>query len=169
MSSTEFFWNAVTGAIAPDLFEAGSAAISEVHGKTHALPKPVPVSRWPLFFSRLEVIANCLTLPHRDPGGARSHYDMLMSLGIGHDTIFSIKDLEADLDYFPGAMCFICGKVLEHLVGPWKKGEHFVLAHFMKDKVHDRVGVTRPPFPVQGDFLHLVGSEDRPKKRLRKK
>ena len=60
-------------------------------------------------------------------------------------------------------------KVLEHSVGPWEKGEHFVLAHFMKDDVHDRVGVARPPFPVQGDFLHLVGSEDKPKKWLRKK
>jgi hypothetical protein len=111
MSSTEFFWNAVTGAIAPDLFEAGSVAISEVHGKTCAATKSVPVSRWPSIFSGLEVIANRLTLPHRDSGGTRSHYDMLVSLGIGHDAIFSIKDLEADLDYFPGTMCFICGKV----------------------------------------------------------
>ncbi|OAX34287.1 hypothetical protein K503DRAFT_785883 [Rhizopogon vinicolor AM-OR11-026] len=73
MSSMEFFWHAVTGAIAPDLFEAGSVAISET----------------------------------------------LVAL----DAIFSIKDLEVDLDYFPGMMCFICGKVLEHSVGPWKKGE----------------------------------------------
>ena len=111
MSSTEFFWNAITGAIAPDLFEAGSTAISKVHGKTRALPKSVPVSRWPSIFSGLEVIANRLTLPHRDSGGAPSHYDMLMSLGIGHDAIFSIKDLGANLDYFPDTMCFISGKV----------------------------------------------------------
>jgi hypothetical protein len=111
MSSTEFFWNAVTGAIAPDLFDAGLTAISEVQGKTRAFANSVPVSRWPSIFSALEVIANRVTPPHRDAGGAPSHYDMLVSLGIGHDAIFSIKDLEAELDYFPGAMCFICGKV----------------------------------------------------------
>lgn len=160
MSSSECFWNGITAAIAPELFEAGSTAISEVYGKTRTPPKSVPVSDWPSIFSGLEVIVNRTTLPHRDRGGAPSHYDLLVSLGVGHDATFSIQDLRADLDYSPGTMCFICGKVLEHSVGPWENGEQFVLAHFMKDKVHDRVGVARPAFPVQADFLHLLGSEE---------
>jgi hypothetical protein len=160
MSSSECFWNGITAAIAPELFEAGSTAISEVYGKTRTPPKSVPVSDWPSIFSGLEVIVNRTTLPHRDRGGAPSHYDLLVSLGVGHDATFSIQDLRADLDYSPGTMCFICGKVLEHSVGPWENGERFVLAHFMKDKVHDRVGVARPAFPVQADFLHLLGSEE---------
>jgi len=47
-----------------------------------------------------------------------------------------------------------------------------VIAHFMKDKVHDRVGVSRPlTFPVQTDFLHLLGSQNldhRSKKRAKR-
>ncbi|KAG2335445.1 hypothetical protein BDR05DRAFT_857690, partial [Suillus weaverae] len=58
----------------------------------------------PPFFSGLELILNQMTLNHQDPGGAPSHYDMLVSLGIEHDTIFSIKDLEAKLVYSPGTM-----------------------------------------------------------------
>jgi len=60
---------------------------------------------------------------------------------------------------------------LEHSVGPWKIGERFVLAHFMKDKVHDRVEVSKPAFPVQMDFLQLLGSLDtdhRPRKHVRR-
>lgn len=60
---------------------------------------------------------------------------------------------------------------MEHSVGPWKIGERFVVAHFMKDKVHDRVGVSKPALPVQMDFLQLLGSHDtdyRPRKRVRR-
>jgi hypothetical protein len=42
-------------------------------------------------------------------------------------------------------------------VGPWENWEQFALAHFMKDKVHDRVGVARPAFLVQADFFTLIG------------
>ncbi|KAG1728928.1 hypothetical protein EDB19DRAFT_1611521, partial [Suillus lakei] len=88
-------------------------------------------------FLGLELIVNWVTLGHCDAGGALSHYDLLASFGIGHNTTFCIEDLEAELDYFPGTLVSILGKVLEHSVGPWKIGERFVVAHFMKDKVHD--------------------------------
>ncbi|KAG1817891.1 hypothetical protein EV424DRAFT_1268237, partial [Suillus variegatus] len=116
----------------------------------------VSVSQWPSIFSGLEVISNRMTLSHRDPGGAPSHYDMLVSLGIEHDTILSIEDLEAELVYSPGTMTYIAGRVLQHSVHHWNTGEHYVIAHFMKDKVQDRVGVPRPAFPLQTDFLHLL-------------
>jgi hypothetical protein len=56
-------------------------------------------------------------------------------------------------------------------VGPWKIGERFVVAHFMKDKVHDHVGVSKPAFPVQMDLLQLLGSsvtDHRPRKCVRR-
>ncbi|KAG1721212.1 uncharacterized protein EDB91DRAFT_1019535, partial [Suillus paluster] len=92
---------------------------------------------WPSIFSGLELIVNWVTLGHHDAGGASSHYDLLASLGIGHNANFRIEDLEAELDYFPGTLVSILGKVLEHSVSPWKIGERFVVTHFMKDKVHD--------------------------------
>jgi hypothetical protein len=109
-------------AIAPELFKAGSTAISEIYGKTHTPPKSVPVSEWPSIFSGLEVIVNHTTLPHCDHGRAPSHYDLLVSLGVSHNATFSIQDLRANLDYFPGTMCFICGKVWSTLWVPGKIG-----------------------------------------------
>lgn len=61
-------------------------------------------------------------------------------------------------------------KVLQHSVRHWNTGERYVIAHFMKDKVQDRVGVPRPAFPLQTEFLHLLGTDEgvkRAKKRLR--
>ncbi|KAG1763081.1 hypothetical protein EDD22DRAFT_846611 [Suillus occidentalis] len=95
MSNSEYFWNAITATIAPKLYQAGGDSISKV--------------------SRLEVISNHMTLSHRDPGGAPSHYDML------------------------------------HSVRHWNKGEHYVIAHFMKDK-----GVKR----AKKRLRHTVVGED---------
>ncbi|KAG2150756.1 uncharacterized protein EDB93DRAFT_1051873, partial [Suillus bovinus] len=62
--------------------------------------------------------------------------DLLVSLGSEHEAKLTLPDVGAELDYYPGTMVFISGKVLEHSVGLWIKGERLVIAHFMKDKVH---------------------------------
>ncbi|KAG2340047.1 hypothetical protein BDR05DRAFT_853957, partial [Suillus weaverae] len=71
---------------------------------------------WPLIFSGLEVIINWVTLSHRDPSGAPTLYNLLVSLGIGHTATMKLVDVQAELDYFPRTMLYISGKVLEHLV-----------------------------------------------------
>lgn len=105
------FFNAITAFIAPELFEAGLAAASKVSSATLQSKKPAPTSQWPSVFSGIELIVNRVTLGHRDAGGASSHYDLLASFGIGHNATFRIKDLEAELDYFPGTLVSILGKV----------------------------------------------------------
>ncbi|KAG2124300.1 hypothetical protein BD769DRAFT_1337396, partial [Suillus cothurnatus] len=66
---------------------------------------------WPSIFLRLEVIVNHMTFSHQDPGGALSHYNLLVSLGIGHDATFYIEDFKAELGYGPEIMNFILEKV----------------------------------------------------------
>ncbi|KAG1851127.1 hypothetical protein F4604DRAFT_1592525, partial [Suillus subluteus] len=112
---------------------------------------------WPSIFSGLEIIANHTTLSHRDVGGAPSLFDLLISLGSGHKAKLVLADVGAELDYYPGTMTFISGKVLQHSIGPWGEGERLVIAHFMKDKIHSRVKVSRPAFPSQAFFLKMVG------------
>lgn len=170
MTVTESFWNAITAASAPDLFEVGSSAMSKVLQEVTSLKrlKSTAVSGWPSIFSGLEVIVNRVTLSHRDPGGSATLQDMLVSLGTGHTAKITLPDVRAELDYFPGTMLFISGLVLEHAVGPWDGGERFVIAHFMKDKVHDRMGVPRPAYPMQGYFLEMIEG-DAPSKRPRKR
>lgn len=160
LSTTEFFWNAITAAVAPDLFAAGANTISkvnEVQGLIKSARVCQALSQWPSVFSGLEIIANRTTPSHRDAGGAPSHFDLLVSLGRNHEAKLTLPDVQAELDYFPGTMVFISGKVLEHSVGPWINGERLVIAHFMKDKVHNRLGVPRPAFPTQSFFLKFIG------------
>jgi hypothetical protein len=161
LATTEFFWNAITAAVAPDLFNSGSTAIPKVQQEVASKQEDniSPGSEWPSIFSGLEIIVNRVTLSHRDAGGSPTLFDLLVSLGIGHTATMKLADVQAELDYFPGTMLFIAGRVLEHSVGPWGNGERFVIAHFMKDKVHDRVGVARPSFPMQTFFLEMVGEE----------
>jgi len=166
LSTTEFFWNAITAASAPDLFEAGATAISRIVQGLQESDKPVsvPISNWPSIFSGLEIIANRTTLSHRDTGGSASLFDLLISLGSGHEAKLVLADVGAELDYYPGTMTLISGKVLQHSIGPWGKGERLVIAHFMKDKIHSRVEVPRPAFPRQAFFLKMVGKEGKGRK-----
>ncbi|KAG1794917.1 uncharacterized protein HD556DRAFT_1442707 [Suillus plorans] len=161
LSATESFWNAITAVSAPDLFEAGTLAITriieELQGSDRTSP---PICDWPSIFSGLEIIANHTTLSHRDSGGAPSLFDLLISLGSGHEAKLTLADVGAELDYYPGTMVFISGKVLQHSIGPWGPGERLVIAHFMRDKIHSRCGVSRPPFPTQAYFLQMVGQQD---------
>ncbi|KAG1777521.1 hypothetical protein EV702DRAFT_932920, partial [Suillus placidus] len=53
-----------------------------------------------------------------------------------HKAILDIPDLGAQLQYPPGTMAYILGKVLEHGVPGWGDGERIMIAHFVKDKVH---------------------------------
>ncbi|KAG1819830.1 uncharacterized protein BJ212DRAFT_1267380, partial [Suillus subaureus] len=119
---------------------------------------------WPSIFSGLEIIANQVTFSHRDGGGSPSLLDLLVSLGRNHHATLALANLKAELDYSPGTMVYISGRVLEHSVGPWLNGEQFIIAHFMKDAVHNRVGVPRPGFPMQSFFLELVGRRQKGKR-----
>ncbi|KAG1726467.1 hypothetical protein EDB19DRAFT_1595149, partial [Suillus lakei] len=83
---------------------------------------------WPSVFSGIEVIVNQETQNHWDPGASPSFYDLLVSLGKGHQAILNLPDLGAELHYPPGTMVYISGKVLEHGVPGWGDGERIVLA-----------------------------------------
>ncbi|KAG2030611.1 hypothetical protein BDR03DRAFT_822265, partial [Suillus americanus] len=142
---------AITAASAPDLFEAGALAITWVVEELQGSGRQIsaPIFHWPLIFSGLEIIANRTTLSHQDAGGSPTLFDLLISLGSSHEAKLTLADVGAELDYNPGTMVFISGKVLQHSIGPWGPGERLIIAHFMKDKIHSRVKVSRPTFSMQ--------------------
>jgi hypothetical protein len=154
MTVTEQLFSAITSIIAPDQYLAGAESVSMLKNMVQT-PNPVV---WPSVFSGIEVIVNRETPYHRDPGASPSVYDLLVSLGRAHKAILDIPDLGAQLRYPPGTMAYILGKVLEHGVPGWGDGERMVIAHFVKDKVHDKQGISRPKFVVARDFLIRVGA-----------
>ncbi|KAG1766505.1 hypothetical protein EV702DRAFT_938047, partial [Suillus placidus] len=82
----------------------------------------------PSVFSGIKVIVNWETPNHQDPGASPSFYDLLVSLGKGHQAILNLPDLGAELYYPPGTMVYISCKVLEHGVPGWGDRERIVLA-----------------------------------------
>jgi hypothetical protein len=154
MTVSEQFWTAITKIISPDQYLAGVKSVSALKDMVHTR-KPVV---WPSSFSGIEVIVNRETPHHRDPGASPSVYDLLVSLGQDHQAVLDLPDLGAQLGYRPGTMVYIAGKVLEHGVPRWGDGERIVIAHFVKDNVHDKQGIPRPGLPMEQEFLIRVGA-----------
>ena len=92
-----------------------------------------------------------------DAGGAASSYNLLLALGEGFANLH-LADVGAQLAYAPGTLVFLTGKVLEHEVPEWEGGERAVVAHYMKDLLHDRLHVPRPTLPSQASLWSKFGS-----------
>ncbi|KIK79543.1 hypothetical protein PAXRUDRAFT_161068, partial [Paxillus rubicundulus Ve08.2h10] len=149
ISPVDNFWSAVLSIVHPEAHKAGVDAISALKG---AVITKNPVT-WHSPFSGMDLIANRLMPGHWDAGRAPTFYDLLVSLGEGHRAILQIEDVKAELAYEPSTGVFITGRILEHVVLRWEGGERVAIAYYMKDKVHDRLGVPRPTLPMQKSWL----------------
>ncbi|KAH7918516.1 hypothetical protein BV22DRAFT_984542, partial [Leucogyrophana mollusca] len=67
---------------------------------------------WPSVFTGIQIIVNRSTPAHRDSGSSASMYDLLISLGRGHNATLEINDLQSSLQYAPGAAIALTGRVL---------------------------------------------------------
>ena len=148
MTHIQEFWNSVAWTILPDMARVGQDAYLASNGQV----KTKDPIKWPSIYSAVDIIINQETPPHRDVNGAPSLLDLVVSLG-SHNAVFQISDLNAVFAYPPGTMIFLAGKILEHKVPKWEKGERISLAHYMKDAVHNRSGIERPSFARQKDIL----------------
>jgi len=63
-------------------------------------------------------------------------YDMLATLGSYRNCNFELPGLRITLDYGPGTVVGLLGKVLEHAV-PNFDGDRVCYAYFMKNNVHE--------------------------------
>ncbi|KAI6040087.1 hypothetical protein EDC04DRAFT_2602734 [Pisolithus marmoratus] len=130
----EDFWNTIAEIVLPDLARVGKEAISaKQHWVTTQPPWPV---RWPSMYLGIDIIVNQETPPHQDQASALSLLDLV-----------------------PGTMVFLAGKLLTHSVPKWEKGERIVLAHYMKDAIHNRFGLARPMLTQQKDLLGVFFTE----------
>ena len=149
----EWLVNAILSVVHPDLHQVGLAAKQAYEiGATSNKPYS-----WLSVFSGIDVIVNRLTSPHRDAGGTASSYDLLLTLGEGFANLH-LADAGAQLAYAPGTLVFLTGKVLEHEVPEWEGGERAVVAHYMKDLLHDRLHVPRSTLPSQASWWSKFGS-----------
>jgi hypothetical protein len=152
----ELITNAITAAIAPDLYQSGLAAIERLK-LGEGLNKILPcVQLWVSVYSGVALIVNRVTPSHRDPGAAPSSYDFLVAGGDYQQCTLDCADIGARFSYLPGTAIAISGKILRHSVHDWKGGERICVAHFIKDAVHARLMQPRPSWPMHADYLALT-------------
>jgi hypothetical protein len=114
------------------------------------------VQSWSSVFSGIGVIANRITIRHRDTGGSNPWYDLLLSSGTHRQAYFHLNDIGAKLSYSPGTVVMACGKVLSHSLPEWSGGERICLAHFMRQEVLHRLAVHSPDWCWQGSYTRIM-------------
>jgi hypothetical protein len=161
IESTEIVLNALTALINPHLYDAGFNAIQTLQSpdgvkgvKTHE-----HVQLWSSVYSGISVIANRLTPRHYDVNASAPWYDLLASCGTHTAAEFLLPDIRARLSYTPRTVVALCGKCLSHEVNSWDGGERICVAHYMRNMVHDRLGIDSPNWCRQNIFLRHMHSD----------
>jgi hypothetical protein len=95
---------------------------------------------WSLPFSGYLLISNCCTPLHRDNSARPEWYDLLATFGSYTDGVLEFPGLGLTIEYPPGSLVALCGKVIQHAV-PEVKGNRVCIAHYMKDNIHQRLQV----------------------------
>jgi hypothetical protein len=156
IAQVETICDAVLCLAAPALYEAGRTSIHKVKSGIAMARDYENTELWPSSYTATQFIVNRTTPPHRDAGGAPTHYDLLVSAGTHTSARFKIREEDLELSYNPGTMVLLCGKLLTHEVPGWEGGERICVAHFMKDSVHDHLQVARPPYPLQSRYFEML-------------
>jgi hypothetical protein len=107
-------------------------------------------------FSGIEVISNRKTPNHRDSQSAAPVYDFLVSAGTHEHAWLDLPDCKARLLYNPCTVVALCGRVLRHGVEDWDGGERICIAHFIRDSVHNRLGLRRPEWVIAKTYRCMM-------------
>lgn len=153
ISNAEVLLDLILSLTNPQLYQCGLEAITKLKAddssQLHA-----NIRSWPSVYSGIQVISNRITPSHRDKGSAPSTYDLLLSVGTHSNARLSIHDIGSSFTYRPGSIILTCGRVLLHEVAEWGDGERLCFAHYMKDKVHERLSVHRPAWVQLDSYTH---------------
>ena len=135
ISESNAIVSAILAVIHPKLYDAGWQTTKHLRKTPGVCPEDV-LTRWASVFSGISVISNHETLPHHD-GGSRHHwYDILVTLGRYQNCNLKLPGLNYSLEYSPGTVVGLSGRVLEHAV-PGFEGDRVCYAYFMRDNVHE--------------------------------
>jgi hypothetical protein len=98
------------------------------------------LSRWPTVFNGMSVISNRETPRHRDNNSRAEWYDILVTIGDYDDSVLELAGVGLRLKYKSGTMVHLGGLLLRHGVSRSNR-ERVCLAFYMRDNVHERMGV----------------------------
>jgi Oxygenase domain of the 2OGFeDO superfamily len=157
IANAETLLNAILALSATQLYQMGMEATNALKFDNWVHQWYENVYLWISVFSGIQVIVNRSTPPHRDTGAAGPMYDLLFSTGTHESAELRLGDVQANLGYLPGTVVLVCGRVLRHEVSAWDGGERICIAHYMRDNVHNRLGLPRPDWVNIKSYRELMG------------
>jgi len=134
ISESNVIVSAILAVIHPKLYNAGWETIKHLEA-TKICPWNVLI-QWASVFSGVAVISNHITQSHQDVSSRDSWYDILATLGKYRDCMLKMPGLGISLEYGPGTVVGIAGKVLEHEVPSFDR-DRVCYAYFMRNNVHE--------------------------------
>ena len=132
--------------IHPEQFQVGMRALQMLSGDCnltqYCSSRDEVFENWASPFSALSIISNRETPIHRDTSGRFEWFDILVTLGNYEHAVLDLPGIGLALDYPPGSLVAIAGKVLLHGVEK-VAGDRVCVAWYMRDRVHHQLGL--PP------------------------
>lgn len=98
---------------------------------------------WPSIFNAIQIISNRETPRHRDPQTRCEWFDLLCTLGTYITADLFLEGLGLKLDYQPGTLVAISGRLIPHSVGKCPP-DRVCYAFYMRNALHKRFGVENP-------------------------
>jgi hypothetical protein len=146
--------SAINSLIAPELHSSGISTLKSLA----TAPDPVGhyVRNWPSVASGISLIINRRTKPHKDQHGITSCYDLLMTAGNYTDCHIELEELKLMIEYLPGGIVAICGKVFKHAVQSWNGGDRICIAHYFRKNVFYRAKTKIPGYVEMSYYTNLM-------------
>jgi len=133
ISESNAIVSTILAVIHPKLYDAGWETAKHLRDTPGTGAKDV-LCWWASIFSGIAIISNCITEPHWDGSSRDNWYNILVTLGSYRNCNLELLGLGVSLEYGPGMVVGILGKVLQHVV-PYFEGDRVCYAYFMRDSV----------------------------------
>jgi hypothetical protein len=108
------------------------------------------LAQWPSVYNVASLMVNRASPFHVDRFGRSQWLDLLVTFGTYSDLHFFLPTLGLTLQYRPGTVIAMSGKMIEHGAGQ-TDGDRAVLAWYMRDEVHEFMHVSRSQFMRYSD------------------
>ena len=149
------------GTISPKLHQATSEAMLklkwsqlQIGSKSWTHSEIVEVARsWPGAMPGISVISNRASICHLDVNGHKEWYDFLVAAGTYKECWFRLPDLDLQLEYLPGTVVALNGRILRHEVVKWDGGDRVCYAHWVRPSFLRALSVNLPSWVTQSEFI----------------
>jgi hypothetical protein len=153
-SRTSAIIGGILSIVHPELYAVGIASLKLINDNANLVTKgdrlAAVLQGWSSPFTAITTISNRDTPYHRDNGSAHPWFDILLALGAYEHGRIEFPGLGLRCKYDPGAVVTLAGQVLRH--GATCPGDRACIAYHMKEKVIERLGLTKPSWANESIF-----------------